>query len=376
MKERQDYIDNIRVFLTILVILHHTAITYGAPGGWYYKEPVEGLVPGLLLTVFVATNQAFFMGLFFFLSSYFIPASLARKGSFAFLIERVKRLGIPIILYCLIISPVTIYLLIKLGYNSPVSFVDYYLHRDDWINIGVLWFTAALLLFTFIYWLIPSSGNAKKTIALKLPGNLSIFFFAFALGVVSFLVRIFFPVGWVLPLAGFQPAHFPQYIALFTLGIVAYRNDWLSSLTRGHGKLWLTVALLLIFLGFPGIYFLKVITNSEIDAFMGGFTIQSFVNSVWEQMLGISLSLAVLAIGKYNWTTQGKLMKELSRSAYNVYIIHPMIVVFISLMIKDVAAPSLLKFLITGSLSILLSFVAGAMLTRMTEKELRRKASR
>ncbi|MEO1258629.1 MAG: hypothetical protein AAFZ15_07520 [Bacteroidota bacterium] len=31
------YIDNLRIFLTALVVLHHLAITYGAPGDWFYR---------------------------------------------------------------------------------------------------------------------------------------------------------------------------------------------------------------------------------------------------------------------------------------------------------------------------------------------------
>ena len=112
VKERENYIDNIRVALTILVVLHHAAVTYGAPGGWYYKETTNGLVTPLLLTVFVSINQSFFMGLFFFLSSYFIPASYERKGTGKFLLDRFKRLGIPLLFYSLIISPVTIYMAI------------------------------------------------------------------------------------------------------------------------------------------------------------------------------------------------------------------------------------------------------------------------
>ena len=35
---RELYIDRLRSLMTVLVILHHTAITYGAPGGWFYNE--------------------------------------------------------------------------------------------------------------------------------------------------------------------------------------------------------------------------------------------------------------------------------------------------------------------------------------------------
>lgn len=77
---RVGYLDNIRVFLTGLVVLHHFAITYGAPGWWFYVEqPVDGLT-GAVLFPFVAINQAYFMGFFFLLSAYLLPGSLKRKG--------------------------------------------------------------------------------------------------------------------------------------------------------------------------------------------------------------------------------------------------------------------------------------------------------
>ena len=31
------YLDNLKVLLTALVVMHHSFVTYGAPGGWYYK---------------------------------------------------------------------------------------------------------------------------------------------------------------------------------------------------------------------------------------------------------------------------------------------------------------------------------------------------
>ncbi len=47
--QRDLYIDRLRVVMTALVVLHHTAITYGAPGGWFWNElhpsgsPVDAL---------------------------------------------------------------------------------------------------------------------------------------------------------------------------------------------------------------------------------------------------------------------------------------------------------------------------------------------
>ncbi|NOT77310.1 MAG: acyltransferase family protein [Cyclobacteriaceae bacterium] len=362
MKERENYIDNLRVFMTFLVILHHTAITYGAPGGWYYNEKADGLASGLLLTVFVSTNQSFFMGMFFLLSSYFVPASLDRKGTLKFLLDRLKRLGIPLIFYSLVLGPVTIYILIRLGYNKEVSFIDYYFNREGWIQVGVLWFTAALLLFTTIYCAIESQQKSKTL--LPAPDNSYILYFALGLGLISFVVRIFFPIGWTLEPVGFQFAHFPQYIALFTIGIIAYRNRWFESLSYKQGKRWQLIACLLLIIGFPCIYLLKEVTHAEITQFLGGLTIHSFINAMWEQMLGISIIVALLGIWKSKWNTTSDLIKELSRSAYAVYIIHPLVLVTISLLLKDLEIASLLKFLMTGSLAVTVSFLLGWILVR------------
>ena len=57
-KPRLLYIDNLRILLTILVIMHHFAIGYGAPGGFYYREngPMSD-ISEILLTLFVAITR-------------------------------------------------------------------------------------------------------------------------------------------------------------------------------------------------------------------------------------------------------------------------------------------------------------------------------
>jgi glucans biosynthesis protein C len=364
VNERENYIDNIRVLLTMLVVLHHASVTYGAPGGWYYKEDTGGLATQLPLTVFVSVNQSFFMGLFFLLSSYFIPASYERKGAGKFILDRFKRLGIPLIFYSLVLSPVTVYIAIAHQYET-LSFKDYYLNREQWIETGVLWFTAALLVFTSIFVISQYFSGKKSMAASKSPDNGSVFIFAIVLGIISFLIRIVFPVGWTLSPLGFQLAHFPQYIALFSIGIIAYRNQWLSTLSYQQGKMWFWLAFALIIIGFPGIYLLKIVTHSELSAFLGGLTIQSFVNSLWEQLLGLSIIMALLSISKYTWNSQSNFIKLLSRSAYAVYIIHPLVLVCVSILLKDFAIAPLLKFAISGISAIVVSFLVSMLLVRI-----------
>lgn len=364
--QRYTYIDNIRVWLTVLVILHHASITYGAPGGWYYSEKNESLWVGIVLTLFVATNQAFFMGFFFFLSSFFIPASYEKKGPKKFLLDRLKRLGLPLIFYTLILGPITIYIAIRYGYDRQLSFLYYYLHHDEWINFGVLWFTAALLLFTFIYWLIRKQIRFSFSSVFTFPSNKKIFLFALGLGVISFFVRIFFEVGWTLNPFGFQLGHFTQYIAMFILGIVAYQSNWLQYITYEKGIFWLKVAALVLFIGFPLMYSFKVVTNSPIESFQGGFSLTSLMSSVWEQLMGISLVMAFLGIAKVKATDQGNLMKEMSRSAYAVYIVHPLILVSAAVLFRGIELNPLIKFLAVGSISVVIAFALCSLIVRTT----------
>lgn len=45
------YIDNIKVLLIILVVLHHTFIAYSSSEGWYYNEPTPIKGAKLVMTM-------------------------------------------------------------------------------------------------------------------------------------------------------------------------------------------------------------------------------------------------------------------------------------------------------------------------------------
>ena len=47
---------------------------------------------------FFSTNAAFFMGLYFFISGYFVPGSYDRQGFGTFIRKKILRLGVPLLL--------------------------------------------------------------------------------------------------------------------------------------------------------------------------------------------------------------------------------------------------------------------------------------
>jgi surface polysaccharide O-acyltransferase-like enzyme len=386
MKEKIYYIDNLRVLLTALVVLHHSFITYGAPGGWYYMEKTTHIGALIPMTFFVSVNQSFFMGFFFFLSALFLESSLQRKGTRQFIADRLKRLGIPLVFYSLILSPFVDYLVDRFGNGEKISLWQYLHGFHHWVDFGVLWFVAALLIFTLLYpWIRllilpkplilaarvsekPAVGPTIQPKASKwalVPSNKRILLFSVGLGIISYLVRIFFPVGWILQPFGFQLAHFSQYIALFALGIAAARYHWLDQIDIKKAKPFLIVVIIFILVGFPLLYVLKAVTGSSIADFVGGGTYQSFLSAGWEQITGISIIVVLLGYARQKWSGQTPLLKNMARSAYGVYIIHPLVLVSLSLLFLGLPVDPAVKLLLVGPLAVIGSFLTGAVLVKI-----------
>ena len=195
-KPRLLYIDNLRILLTVLVILHHLGIGYGGPGDWMYNEAGRiSDISTILMTLFLAINQSFFMGFFFMVSSYFNPGSVDRKGSTVFLIDRLKRLGIPLLFFLLLIFPLTIYPIAQLeGFGGTLGryLSDFYADFNNF-TFGPFWFVAVLLLFStaYVLWrmLAKPSGAPAKSEG-EAPGNAAIAAFALVLGVATFIQAI------------------------------------------------------------------------------------------------------------------------------------------------------------------------------------------
>lgn len=358
------YIDHVKVLLTILVVLHHAFITYGAPGGWYYRQPATNLGAIVPMTLFVATNQSFFMGLFFMLSAYFTEPSYNRKGVARFIADRLKRLGIPLLFYSFVLSPVLNFMVYRYGEHHPIGFLQYLGGYQNWIDFGVLWFVAALLLFTFVF-VIYKSVSVSRTNPVALPSPAAIFLFAFLLGAASFVVRLRFPIGWVLSPSGFQFAHFPQYIALFCIGIIARRNNWLPQLNSRYLKRFGLLALVMVVVVFPLLFVLKGIFNSPFENFSGGWHWEALLNSLWEQITGISIIVFLLAFAKARWNGYSKWLSNMSRCAFGVYIFHPLFLIGLSLLVSGFSINPVIKLLIVGPLAVTCSFCFAAILVRI-----------
>ena len=357
LQPKINYLDYTKILLTVLVILHHVCITYGAPGGWYYRQPTTQLAAQFGLTLFVATNQSFFMGLFFLLSAYFVESSYQRKGATGFVQDRLKRLGIPLVVYSFVLSPILNFLVYRYGHHREATFWQFLTGYDSWIDPGVLWFVAALLLFTLIYVVLRQRYSLRY--ATELPLMSGILSFAIAIGIVSFLVRLVFPVGWVVPALGFQLCYFPQYIAFFAVGILAHQNRWLDQLSFQEGKRFVWLALVAVGIGFPLLFVVSTKLGLSISQFSGGWNGQSLLLCFWEQLTGLSISMALLSYSKHYWGGRNAFLDKLARSTYSTYIFHPLVIISLSLLVAELPFNPLLKLTFVAPLAVIGSFLLG-----------------
>ena len=362
---RSYYIDNLRILLTALVVLHHWAITYGAPGLWYYNEGNANELAKIFLAFFVATNQAFFMGMFFLISSYFLDKSWQRKSKKKLLKDKLLRLGAPLLIYVFIISPIIIYL--KRTYIQDISYTSLFsfIAQAGWFTFGPLWFIVALLIFTLMTILLKPSNSNRSPFTKPLPSNITISVFIVTIGLVSFFVRTKYPVGWSLQPVGFQLAHFSQYLSMFFIGFTASRNDWFNKISYQQSMQWFKVVIFMIFIVSPIGFFMGGILKGETDVFMGGWSWQSLFYSLWEQVVGIGIMITLLGIFKENFNRQGESLKIMSASAYSVYIIHALILVVASILIKDTPLNSTAKFLVFAPIILVVCFGLGNSLRKL-----------
>ncbi len=236
---RLPWIDHLRTLVILLVVNMHACVTYSHVGGWYVlseREPSLGSkIPFIL---WQGHLQSFFMGLLFFVAGYFAHGSLARRGPAAFVRERLFRLGLPTLLYMLVIHP-----FILLGLNpwhaqfAPAAkWYSKFLLSGSFVGAsGPLWFAFALLIFCLVLAAWRAMGSSAAEIAGQVhvhpptsPSARALWLFALGLGCITFVVRLAQPIG--ANILNMQLCFFTQYVAAFATGLLAARHGWLVAL--------------------------------------------------------------------------------------------------------------------------------------------------
>jgi peptidoglycan/LPS O-acetylase OafA/YrhL len=366
---RLQFIDNLRWVMIVFVVSMHAAVTYSHLGSWYFMEDPK---PELGLIVVFATYQtflqAFFMGLLFFIAGYFVPAAFDRKGFSKFLLDRARRLGLPSLFFMLVIQPVTVYWLLR-EFAEPSrpslreAYWPYIASGRFLSGSGPMWFAVALLFFCLIYAVIHLLANtfSKEEHEAALPTNVQVIGLATIIGLATFLVRIVQPMG--TNIMNMQLCYFSQYVALFYVGTVAARRNWLLRIPASFARRWFTLTLTLGTVLWFVFVFLLVQTHSEARL-SGGFTWQSAAMSVWESFFCVGVGIGLIGLFREKWNWQDPIARWLSDNAFSVYLFHTPILIAVTLAMRSVDAPKPVKFLCATALGTAFSYVASGFIFR------------
>jgi glucans biosynthesis protein C len=372
---RLAYIDTIRIILTILVIMVHAAVTYGAFGDWTYNDnrtPENELI-SILLSLFLFICQSFFMGLFFFFSGYFTPGSYDRKGLARFWKDRLLRLGIPMLAYTYFLSRIPNYINAYDNHELRISFWQFTANtalRDP--DGGPTWFLFALLVFSLGYtlWRI-----ASRTLHLDLawasrlpaPGTRTLLVLGLFFSAAMFTVAQFTSVAEsIQALNAFNlfVGFFPTYIVLYAGGMLAYRNDWLARFPRKMLRFWAWFSAALIVL-LPTYLILGGAVDNGLDAFVSGPTWQCAGLSLWFGCAAVAFSITLSLWLRERVLPHNKLTALAGPNTFAVYLIHPLVLVPITYWLSFIALPGFAKFGLASLLTVVICYVLAAGLRRL-----------
>ncbi|MBK9393975.1 MAG: acyltransferase family protein [Uliginosibacterium sp.] len=351
-------LDPIRIVLTLLVILHHTAITYGGGGDWYYKEAGAPEWMQRLLSILTATNQSFFMGFFFLLAGYLTPGPLARKGETAYLGERLWRLGFPILIFGHLLQPLTV-ALSRAAEGSDFWPTLQQLLAHNTFGLGPLWFNQALILFAVAWCFAPRVEAGFLSRCWPTGFHARVVLLVVLTSLFAFILRLAVPAG--RNLIGMQIGYFGSYIVLFVTGALVARSRMLEAITWRQAGPWLLVSAL----SFPTLWLYALFGGAfNGQDWRGGWNLPALAYACWEPFVAAGILLGMLAFFRGWRHSEAALCRRLSDASFIAFIVHAPLVVAASWAVQGLVAHPMQRFLVAATLACLASFALGDILTR------------
>jgi fucose 4-O-acetylase-like acetyltransferase len=328
-KPRLFYLDNLRVVLTILVIAHHVGQAYGPTGGYW---PVQEEARAALLGPFFTVNRSFFMSLFFMISGYFMVGAFDRGGPGSFVLGRLRRLGIPVLVWALISLAAGVFM-----FGKKIG------SWRDLFDAGHLWYLEHLLLFSLGYalWRLLRGDRQERDLSSRpLPRWPAYLALAAAVAVGSAAIRAWSPIDRWFNLLGFFKVAFadvPRDLAFFILGVLAYPRNWFERYPRRAGFAWLAVGLAAGAAWYAyDLALARVVPLSD--------TAMGVIYPIWESVLCLSLCIGLTVAFREAANSQAAFGKWLAGNQYSAYFWHPMLIVLLQLAALALPAAPFTKF--------------------------------
>jgi surface polysaccharide O-acyltransferase-like enzyme len=356
-------LDRMRTFVTLLVLLHHSVLNYTYFG---HGDPMHWLGFDLV----VLFNDSFFMAFMFFISGLFVRGSLTRKGSPIFLRDRAWRLGVPYLLSVVVLMPIAYYptfLRYHLPGTTDFNFLHFWWHT---LTVGLwpsgpawfLWVLLALDTVAAAVWLVaPGVIEAAGRLIFAVRNRPMAAFVAFLIfSTAAYLpMRLAFGDASWLELSRFplsiQTSRILLYTAYFLAGVsvgaISLRTGLLaenSELAR-RWPVWLAIAMP-FYVAILGLVYIRHNWVADFASppllWRAGY---GLAFAAFSAAMAFTVSAFFLRCAEPGWS----LLDALRPSAYGVYLVHYIFVIWLQYALYDYSLPAVIKFAIVlaGTLS-------------------------
>lgn len=348
-------IDNLKAVLVAWVIGGHAFLGYAAMGGWPYDEVAETTLPStleFLLEIVIGPTALFVIGTFFFLSGLLAPHSLAQHGPGAFVRQRLLRLGLPWLLFTLLIWPLMMWAAHRAA-GDPLPIWQALQARQPFLDSGPLWFVQILLYVSLAHallsWIV-QRHDFHPRVALTLVTA------ALAIAATSFIIRLWFPARsqQILDLHVWQ---WPQCIGLYALGVLFASENWAQNVPRRAARRGGIAVLLAIVFGVGVMAILGVSDLKRNDGpFLGGWHWQALGLDVVEATLVVGGSVWLLAWAQRWLTSRAVRLTRVARSAYLAYLLQVPALISLEIAGRLLPWPAAVKAVVVAAFAVAGSF--------------------
>ena len=348
MTQRLHYLDSVRALAMYLGIILHTTLPLHPWYGDY--EMKEGYS---LLLLFI---HGFRMPLFMIISGFFTEMIIRRYGVSQFIDKRLRRIGLPYIVFVPLIT-----ILFISTYMIGGFFVDWdsiniteeakEAKLDDEFNHGHLWFMYFLLIFTFLY-----SGITYFSKKISFRININYCLIAIMPTVLFFII---FQPGGIISRPATDLSFFPHwsilgyYFAFFLFGALFFKLK-----NNGQNFIEKISRIQIAFYWIPIVSFIICLIISENKIYLLG-ELFNFIYT-WSSILVIIL-IFYKFINRFN-----SKIRYLSDASYYVYIIHVPIIILFQGVVSSLEINHFIKFILIVVLTTIFSLITYHYFVRKT----------
>ena len=349
-------LDRARSFITLQVVLYHSVLDFT----WFGDGGKQRWLGFDLVALF---DDSFFMACMFFLSGLFVCDSLARRGPAGYLKRRGWRLGVPYLVSIFVVVPASYYADF-LRYHPPGT-ADFNVFHYYWQTLaigpwpsGAAWFLWVLLaldaiatfLWTTARGAIDTLGRAIDA-ARERPVAAFVAFAAFSVAIYLPLCLKFGASSWLVPghyPLAIQTSRILLYAGYFFTGVgvgaVGLQTGMLAAEGAPAQRWWLWVTSALVFYG--AILLLVYTHHNWIANFasppLWWEAAYALAFALFCAAMAFAVPLSFLRFARSRF----RLLDAIQPSAYGIYLVHFIPLMWLQYAVLAPAIPAFIKFLI------------------------------